>query len=67
MRSVITGKSAGMPLQKGVRRVYTFGDRGKWIAEGAKEAGKEIRAEHFASLEDAAKTLDRETKAFCFW
>ena len=44
-------------VEKGVRRVYTFGDRGKWIAEGAKEAGKEIRAEHFASLEDAAKTL----------
>lgn len=44
-------------VAKGVRRVYTFGDRGKWVAEGAKEAGKGIRVEHFVSLEDAVTTL----------
>ena len=44
-------------VEKGVRRVYTFGDRGRWIAEGAQEPAKEIRVEHFSSLEDAAKTL----------
>jgi UDP-N-acetylmuramoyl-tripeptide--D-alanyl-D-alanine ligase len=44
-------------VEKGVRRVYTFGDRGRWIAEGAQETGKEVRVEHFSSLEDAAKAL----------
>lgn len=49
-----TGRYA---VEKGVRRVYTFGDRGKWIAEGAQEAGKDVPVEHFSSLDDAVKTL----------
>jgi UDP-N-acetylmuramoyl-tripeptide--D-alanyl-D-alanine ligase len=48
-------------VQKGITRLYTVGKRGFWIHEGAKEVSpKGLKIEHFATLEEAGDTLNRE-------
>lgn len=52
-------------MEKGVSRLYTIGERGIWIAEGAKAAafGHECVIRHFASRDEAIHTLAAEGTA----
>ncbi|MFC7442325.1 UDP-N-acetylmuramoyl-tripeptide--D-alanyl-D-alanine ligase [Laceyella putida] len=52
-------------IEKGVSRLYTIGERGRWIAEGAKAAVQEHACviHHFASQEEAIHTLAAEGNA----
>ncbi|OYD06617.1 UDP-N-acetylmuramoyl-tripeptide--D-alanyl-D-alanine ligase [Paludifilum halophilum] len=43
-----------------VCRVYTMGDRGRWIAEGARQAKESLPVRHFESAEEAAAVLSDE-------
>ena len=66
-RSVITGNGR-YAVAKGVRRVYTFGDRGNGSPKGLRRPEKGFGVEHFVSLEDAVTMLrDQGTKTCCFW
>jgi UDP-N-acetylmuramoyl-tripeptide--D-alanyl-D-alanine ligase len=42
-----------------INRIYTTGEKGRWIAEGAKEANQDPRTEirHFSSLDEASRVL----------
>jgi UDP-N-acetylmuramoyl-tripeptide--D-alanyl-D-alanine ligase len=48
--------------KKGIDRLYTIGERGKWIGEGAKSAAqtRPMVIDHFHSLEEAADRLNKE-------
>lgn len=48
-------------MKKGINRLYTIGERGRWIYEGAVEAKNSAQTlVHFHTLNDAANTLTRE-------
>ncbi|MGA8943198.1 MAG: UDP-N-acetylmuramoyl-tripeptide--D-alanyl-D-alanine ligase [Thermoactinomyces sp.] len=48
-------------MKKGINRLYTIGERGRWIYEGAVEAKNSAQTlVHFHTLDDAATTLTRE-------
>lgn len=51
-------------VEKGVDRIFTIGERGKWIAEGAMEARQDAKCsiEHFQSLEEAYHYFEKEGK-----
>ncbi|MDQ0416383.1 UDP-N-acetylmuramoyl-tripeptide--D-alanyl-D-alanine ligase [Croceifilum oryzae] len=48
-------------IEKGIHKLFTVGDRGKWIAEGAQEVGNDPSCEiiHFSSVEEASKYIDK--------
>jgi UDP-N-acetylmuramoyl-tripeptide--D-alanyl-D-alanine ligase len=47
--------------EKGIARLYTVGERGRWIGEGARIAGTgNLVIRHFATLDEAAEELARE-------
>ncbi|MCS1350621.1 UDP-N-acetylmuramoyl-tripeptide--D-alanyl-D-alanine ligase [Mechercharimyces sp. CAU 1602] len=46
--------------QKGVTRLYTVGERARWIAQGAKDAGGVEHIYHFDERTEAVKSLNRE-------
>lgn len=46
-------------VMKGVHRIYTYGERGHWIAQGAREAKGE-QVNHFQSVEEAAAVLSHD-------
>ncbi|MFD1423582.1 UDP-N-acetylmuramoyl-tripeptide--D-alanyl-D-alanine ligase [Laceyella sediminis] len=52
-------------VEKGVSRLYTVGERGRWIAEGARSAasGSACVIHHFSSHEEAAQLLSAEGNA----
>jgi UDP-N-acetylmuramoyl-tripeptide--D-alanyl-D-alanine ligase len=49
-------------VEKGVDRVYTIGEKGRWIAEGAKKAAGDthIQVRHFQSAKEAIDILQTE-------
>ncbi|MBA4542542.1 MULTISPECIES: UDP-N-acetylmuramoyl-tripeptide--D-alanyl-D-alanine ligase [Thermoactinomyces] len=49
-------------VKKGIDRLYTLGERGKWIGEGAKSAVpvRPIVIDHFDTIEEASDRLNRE-------
>lgn len=48
-------------IEKKVDRIYTIGDRGKWIAAGAQEAcDKSCMIHHFHSIDEASAHLQEE-------
>ena len=51
-------------VEKGVDRIFTIGERGKWIAEGAMEARQDAKCsiEHFQSLEEAYHYFEKVGK-----
>ncbi|SDY60735.1 UDP-N-acetylmuramoyl-tripeptide--D-alanyl-D-alanine ligase [Thermoactinomyces sp. DSM 45892] len=48
-------------IEKGIHKLFTVGDRGKWIAEGAQEVRHDPSCEmiHFSSVEEAGKYIDK--------
>lgn len=48
-------------IEKGINKLFTVGDRGKWIAEGAQEANQDPSREiiHFSSVEEASKHIQK--------
>lgn len=48
-------------IEKGINKLFTVGDRGKWIAEGAQEANQDSSCEiiHFSSVEEASKHIQK--------
>ena len=47
-------------VTKKIDRVYTIGDRGKWIADGAIAAKPQCQIQHFQSHDEASEHLARE-------
>jgi UDP-N-acetylmuramoyl-tripeptide--D-alanyl-D-alanine ligase len=49
-------------IRSGVNRIYTFGERGKWITEGAIEAKQNSNQwiKHFSNTEEAISHFDKE-------
>ncbi len=44
-------------VEKGVSRIFTIGDRGRWIAEGAKERDPLRAVTHFSSHDEAVQKI----------
>ncbi|SHE62209.1 UDP-N-acetylmuramoyl-tripeptide--D-alanyl-D-alanine ligase [Seinonella peptonophila] len=47
-------------VEKGVERIYTLGAKGRWISQGAEQAGHAKIVHHFESKEEAIKHLSHE-------
>ncbi|EGK13148.1 UDP-N-acetylmuramoyl-tripeptide--D-alanyl-D-alanine ligase [Kroppenstedtia eburnea] len=46
-------------VQQGIPRVFTLGERARWISEGARAAAPDLPVTHFNSVEEAVNTLRR--------
>lgn len=46
--------------EKGVTRVYTLGEKARWIGEGVTSVSPSIPVRHFGSREEAAQTLKEQ-------
>ena len=44
-------------VEKGVSRIFTIGERGAWIAEGAKQSDRSQSVVHFSTTDQAIKTI----------